>query len=114
MFIIKLLSLLGDARESGAPSFFIYVWVITTERRKMAKNKPRTAVNRKVNKLLLKFGKECEWWDDGYPECMLPWSNKNENGYNGNPFICKKLYHKYLASVDKPSQTIVDEFNRRK
>lgn len=106
MFIIKLLSLLGDARESGAPSFFF--------RRKMGKNKPRTAVNRRVNKLLLKFGKECEWWDGGYPECLLPWSNKNENGCNGNPFVCKKLYHRYLASVDKPSQTIVDEFNRRK
>lgn len=26
----------------------------------------------------------------------------------------KKLYHKYLASVDKPSQNIIDEFNRRK
>ena len=39
---------------------------------------------------------------------------KNENGCNGNPFICKKLYHKYLASVDKPSQNIIDEFNRRK
>ena len=84
------------------------------KRRKMGKNKPRTAVNRKVNKLLFEFGNKCEWWDDGYPECMLPWSNKNENGCNGNPFICKKLYHKYLASVDKPSQNIIDEFNRRK
>lgn len=45
---------------------------------KMGKNKQRTAVNRKVNKLLSEFGNKCEWWDDGYPECMLPWSNKNE------------------------------------
>ena len=33
----------------------------------MAKNKPRTAVNRKVNKLLFEFGNKCEWWDDDYP-----------------------------------------------
>lgn len=78
----------------------------------MGKNKPRTAINRKVNKLLFKFGNKCEWWDNDYPECMLSWANKN--GCNGNPFICKKLYYKYLASVDKPSQNIIDEFNRRK
>ena len=83
-------------------------------RRKMGKNKQRTAVNRKVNKLLFEFGNKCEWWDGGYPECMLPWANKNENGCNGNPFICKKLYYKYLASVDKPSQKIIDVFNRIK
>lgn len=90
---------------------------------KMGKNKPRTAVNRRVNKWLenLQSGRSaegtplCEWWDGGYPECMLPWSHKtDENGCNGNPFICKKLYYKYLASVDKPSQDIIDEFNRRK
>ncbi len=76
----------------------------------MGKNKPRTAVDRKVNKLLSKFGNTCEWWDDGCPECMLPWSH---NGCNGNPFDCKKLYHKYLASTDKPSANIIEEFNRR-
>ena len=75
--------------------------------------KPRTAVNRKVNKLLFEFGNKCEWWDNGYPECGLPWSNNDENGCNGNPFICKKIYYKYLASVVKPSQNIIDEFNRR-
>ena len=81
----------------------------------MGKNKPRTAVNRRVNKWLSENGNVCEWWDGGYPECMLPWSHKtDENGCNGNPFICKKLYYKYLASVDKPSQNIINEFNNRK
>lgn len=79
----------------------------------MGKNKPRTAVNRKVNKWLSENGNVCEWWDGGYPECMLPWSHGNGNCCNGNPFICKKLYYKYLASVDKPLQDIIDEFNRR-
>ena len=77
---------------------------------KMGKNKPRTAVNRKVNKLLAECPNECEWWDGGYPECMLPWSHK---GCNGNPFVCRKFYYKYLASVDKPLQDIIDEFNSR-
>ena len=80
----------------------------------MGKNKSRTAVNRKVNKLLFEFGSKCEWWDGGYPECMRPWAHNKENGCNGNPFICKKLYYKYLSLVDKPSQNIIDEFNRRK
>ena len=84
------------------------------DKEERCKNKPRTAINRKVNKLLFEFGNKCEWWDDGYPECMLPWSNKSENGCDGNPFFCKKLYYKYLASVSKPSQKIIDEFNRRK
>lgn len=79
----------------------------------MGKNKPRTATHRRVNNLLSKFGSKCEWWDDGYPECFLPWSNDGETGCNGNPFICKKLYLKYIASVDKPSERIVDEFKQR-
>ena len=69
----------------------------------MGKNKSRTAINRKVNTLLSKFG--CE--------CMLPWSHSKQNGCCGNPFICKKLYHKYLASIEKPSLHIMEEFNRR-
>lgn len=80
---------------------------------KMRKNKPRTAVNRKVNKLLSEFGNKCEWWDGGYPECMLPWSCEGEKGCNGNPFLCRKLYYRYLASVNNPQQIIIDEFNRR-
>ena len=79
----------------------------------MGKGKKRTAVDRKVNKLLSEVGCECIWWDDGYPECMLPWSHNNENGCNGNPFICKKLYYKYLASTDKPLPNIIEEFNIR-
>jgi hypothetical protein len=80
----------------------------------MGKNKPRTAVNRKVNKYLSECENKCEWWDNGYPECMLPWSHKDTDGCNGNPFVCKKLYYKYLASTNKPQQNIIDEFNRRK
>lgn len=79
----------------------------------MGKNKQRTTVDRKINRLLSEFGCKCEWWDDGYPECMLPWSNSKKNGCNGNPFICKKLYYKYLASANKPSSLVVEEFNRR-
>lgn len=79
----------------------------------MGKNKSRTAVNRKVNKSLSEIGNKCEWWDNGYPECMLPWSHDKENGCNGNPFICKKLYYKYLASVQNPTTNIIEEFNRR-
>lgn len=79
----------------------------------MGKNKSRTATNRRVNNLLSKFGNECEWWGGGCPECFLPWSTKSENGCCGNPFVCKKLYLKYLASVKKTSSTIIDEFNKR-
>ena len=79
----------------------------------MGKNKPRTAINKKVNKLLSEFGCKCMWWDGGYPECMLPWSHSEQNGCCGNPFVCKKLYHKYLTSSDKPSVHIIEEFNRR-
>ena len=77
---------------------------------KMGKNKSRTAVNRKVNKLLTESPNECEWWDGGHPECMLPWSHK---GCNGNPFVCRKFYYKYLASATKPLQDIINEFDKR-
>ena len=76
----------------------------------MGKNKPRTAINRRTNKLLSEFGNKCEWWDNGYPECMLPWSHKD---CNGNPFACRKLYYKYLSSAVKPQANIIEEFNRR-
>ena len=79
----------------------------------MGKHKSRTAINRKVNTLLSKFGCECMWWNDAFPECMLPWSHSKQNGCCGNPFICKKLYHKYLTSIEKPSLNIMEEFNRR-
>ena len=79
----------------------------------MGKGKPRAAVDRKANKLLSRFGLECEWWDGGCPECMLPWSHDKDGGCRGNPFACRKLYHRYLASVDRPSAVIVEEFERR-
>lgn len=79
----------------------------------MGKGKPRTAIHRKVNKKLAKLGTECEWWDGGCPECILPWSHSKGNGCNGNPFVCEKLYNKYLASVNKEIGTIVEEFVRR-
>lgn len=75
----------------------------------MGKGKPRTATNRRVNSLLKKFGCECEWWDGGYPECMLPW----DRDCNGNPFVCKKLYMQYLASSKKIDRNIVAEFENR-
>lgn len=78
----------------------------------MGKNKPRTATHRKVNQLLAKKGNVCKYWDGGHPECLLPWGKPN-GGCNGNPFICKKLYLKYLASIPKPAQHIINEFERR-
>lgn len=75
----------------------------------MGKGKPRTAVHRRVNSMLKKFGSECEWWDGGYPECMLPWDRK----CSGNPFVCKKLYMQYLASSKKIDQNVVAEFENR-
>jgi hypothetical protein len=77
------------------------------------KRKPRKATHRRTNALLEHFETFCQDWDDGYPECFLPWSNDGETGCNGNPFICTKLYLKYIASVDKPSERIVDEFKQR-
>ena len=59
--------------------------------------------------MLKKFGSECEWWDGGYPECMLPWDRK----CSGNPFVCKKLYMQYLASSKKIDQNVVAEFEDR-
>lgn len=88
----------------------------------MAKErKARTATHRKTNKWLKNVlsGRSaegtpfCEWWDGGYPECSLPWSHDKENGCKGNPFICRKMYYKYLASSKKPSQEIIDWFVRR-
>lgn len=66
----------------------------------MKKRKERTNINR-INKKLEHYGNECNYWDGGCAECMLPWSRKGEKGCNGNPFICKKLYYKYLASTKK-------------
>ena len=59
--------------------------------------------------MLKKFGSECEWWDGGYPECMLPWDRQCD----GNPFVCKKLYLQNLASAKKVNQNIVAEFEYR-
>lgn len=75
--------------------------------------KPRTAIHRIVNKLLARFGKKCEWWDDGCPECVLPFCGKNDDCCQGNPFICKKLYLRYLASAKKVDKRVIDEFERR-
>ena len=75
----------------------------------MGKGKERTATHRRVNSLLRQFGNECEWWDGGYPECMLPWDRK----CGGNPFVCKKLYMQYLASSKKVDQNVVAEFESR-
>ena len=77
------------------------------------KRKPRKAKHKRANKLLERFGNICEYWDDGYPECFLPWVGKGEKQCNGNPFICKKLYYRYLASSIKVNQNIISEFNRR-
>ena len=83
----------------------------------MKERKPRTKKNY-INYLLEKHGPECEWWDGGYPECMLPWgigiSSKNkENGCMGNPFMCKKLYYRYLNSVKNPQPGVISEFESR-
>lgn len=80
---------------------------------KSKKRKPRTATHRRVNKKLAQFGKFCEWWDGGYPECFLPWGHPNESGCHGNPFNCKKLYLKYLASVKNPDPKVVENFESR-
>ncbi len=79
----------------------------------MGKNKPRTATHRVTNILIEKYSKECELWDGGFPECLLPWSHSSKNGCNGNPFVCKKLYMKYLASTKEPDQRIIDIFENR-
>lgn len=82
--------------------------------KKMKKNrKPRTAVNRRVNSWLKLSGTMCDWWDGGYPECMLPWANDSERGCKGNPFVCKKLYMKHLASAKKPNIFAVVDFEQR-
>lgn len=78
----------------------------------MGKGKPRTSTHRKANQWLAKNGKVCEYWDGGYPECLLPWA-KPKGGCDGNPFVCKKLYLKYLASNPKPAQHVINEFERR-
>jgi len=75
----------------------------------MAKNKPRTATDRKVNQKLAKSGTECEWWDGGYPECMLNWAYKGKGGCNGNPFVCKKLYYQHLASLSDAEKAKIGE-----
>lgn len=72
--------------------------------------KPRTATHRRPNQLLVQFGSKCRVWDGGYPECMLPWNDRCQ----GNPFICKKLYLKYLASTSKPDLDIIDYFENRR
>lgn len=77
------------------------------------KRKPRKAKHKRANKLLEHFGNVCQDWDDGYPECFLPWVGKGEKRCNGNPFICKKLYYRYLASSVRVNQNIISEFDRR-
>lgn len=77
------------------------------------KRKPRKAKHKRTNQLLENFGNICEYWDNGYPECFLPWVGKGEKQCNGNPFICKKLYYRYLASSVKVNQNIISEFDRR-
>lgn len=71
------------------------------------------ATGRKVNMIISEQGSECEWWDDGCPECMLPWGHPGNDGCGGNPFACRKFYYRYLASTEKPSQSIIDEFETR-
>lgn len=77
------------------------------------KRKPRKATHRRTNALLEHFETFCQDWDDGYPECFLPWVGRGEKQCNGNPFICKKLYYRYLASSVKVNQNIISEFDRR-
>ena len=77
------------------------------------KRKPRKAKHKRANKLLERFGNICEYWDNGYPECFLPWVGKGEKQCNGNPFICRKLYYRYLASSVRVNQNIISEFDRR-
>lgn len=86
-----------------------YVLYNTKTRTEMGKGKPRTATNRRVNSLLIQFGTVCEWWDGGYPECSLPWNRK----CNGNPFNCKKLYFRYLASSKKVDTGVIADFEGR-
>ena len=81
--------------------------------RKPKNRKPRTATNRRVNQLLKEFGDYCEWWDEGYPECFLPWASDKEGGCHGKPFVCKKLFLKHLASAKKPDQIALSEFEQR-
>jgi len=75
----------------------------------MGRNKPRTAVGRVVNQKLAENGTECEWWDGGYPECMLNWAHKGDKGCNGNPFVCRKLYYQHLASLSDAEKAKIGE-----
>ena len=75
--------------------------------------KSRKAMHRRVNAMLAKYGKECTWWDGGYPECFLPWAHNRENGCKGNPFLCKKLYMKHLASAKKINVYALTDFEQR-
>ena len=80
----------------------------------MGKGKPRTATHRKTNQWLAESGSlpiQCYWWDNGYPECDYPWCGKGEKDCQGNPFVCKKLLYKYLASSKKIVQTVKINFN---
>lgn len=79
----------------------------------MKKHKKRTAIYRKTNRFLMAYGRKCIWWDDGCPECMLPWAYDKPSGCEGNPFKCKKLFYKYLASAQKPSSVILYDFMSR-
>lgn len=70
----------------------------------MGKGKPRTALHRRVNQYLATRGNHCEWWDFIYnnPDgCFLPWCGMEEGQCKGNPFVCKKMYYKHLASAKK-------------
>jgi len=79
----------------------------------MSKGKSRTATYRRVNDMLATRGTECEWWDGGYPECMLPWAKKGPKGCNGNPFVCKKLYLHHLAAAKKIDKYAKLDFEER-
>ena len=85
----------------------------------MGKGKPRTASNRKVNKLISETGKhpiKCVWWDGGYPECDLPWCGKEGHQCQGNPFVCKKLLYRYIGGANNISRvvkTYIEQIERK-
>lgn len=59
-------------------------------------------MGKKVKEYLKDFGPVCERWDNGYPECSLPWCGKGERECKGQIFKCKKMYYHHLASAKKP------------
>ena len=65
----------------------------------MKPRKPRTALHRNTNQKLASRGPFCEHWNDGCPECFLPFAGDGDKECKGNPFRCNHLIHSYLASV---------------